>query len=106
MFSANGKFGNPDRETLEMLAQVRGDDDYHVHLTYPIADIDANHKKDFESHHDNPWDAETQSLAAFLAANPEFEKRLVIAAEARAASHRVSRTVMTRNPVTCLVLQQ
>ena len=41
VFSANGKFGNPDRETLEMLAQVRGDADYRVHLTYPIADIDA-----------------------------------------------------------------
>jgi hypothetical protein len=82
VFSANGKFGNPDRETLEMLAQVRGDVDYHVHLTYPIADIDAGAKKDFESkHHGEQWDAETQGLAAFLAANPQFEERIVIVGE-------------------------
>jgi hypothetical protein len=82
VFSANGKFGNPDRETLELLAQVRGDDDYHVHLTYPIADIDAGAKKDFESkHHGEQWDPETQGLEAFLTANPEFEKRLVIAGD-------------------------
>lgn len=82
VFSANGKFGNPDRETLEMLAQVRGDDDYQVHLTYPIADIDALAKSDFESkHHGQQWDAETQGLAAFLAANPRFDERLVIVGE-------------------------
>jgi len=82
VFSANGKFGNPDRETLEMLAQVRGDDDYRVHLTYPIADIDAGAKRDFESKHQGQqWDAETQGLAAFLAANPQFEERLVIVGE-------------------------
>ena len=82
VFSANGKFGNPDRETLEMLAEVRGDADYRVHLTYPIADIDALAKEDFENkHHGEQWDPETQGLTAFLAANPEFEKRLVIVGE-------------------------
>jgi hypothetical protein len=81
VFSASGKFGNPDRETLEMLAEVRGDDDYRVHLTYPVVEIDANHRKDWESHNDTPWDAETQSLAAFLRSNPAFEERLVIAGE-------------------------
>jgi hypothetical protein len=81
VFSASGKFGNPDRETLEMLAGIRGGDEFNVHLTYPIAEIDANHKKDWETHNDTPWNAETQSLAAFLTANPEFAKRLVIVGE-------------------------
>lgn len=81
VFSASGKFGNPDRQTLEMLAEVRGNDKYRVHLTYPIAEIDANHKKEWETKNDTPWDAETQSLAAFLEANPAFEERLVITGE-------------------------
>jgi hypothetical protein len=34
VFSANGKFGNPDPPTLEMLAKARKDDsDYTIHLT-------------------------------------------------------------------------
>lgn len=34
VFSANGKFGNPDPPTLQMLADVReGDTDYTIHLT-------------------------------------------------------------------------
>ena len=33
------------------------------------------------SHHGEQWDPETQGLTAFLAANPEFEKRLVIVGE-------------------------
>ena len=82
VFSANGKFGNPDRETLEMLAEVRGTDDYRVHLTYPVTDIDALAKQDFEGKKgDKKWNAKTQSLASLFAANPELEKRLVIAGE-------------------------
>jgi hypothetical protein len=33
VISANGRFSNPDRETLDMLARVRSDDDWVLHLT-------------------------------------------------------------------------
>jgi beta-lactamase superfamily II metal-dependent hydrolase len=33
VISANGKFGNPDQETLEMIAEARGQDDFTIHLT-------------------------------------------------------------------------
>jgi beta-lactamase superfamily II metal-dependent hydrolase len=33
VISANGKFGNPDEETLEMIAAARGQDEFTIHLT-------------------------------------------------------------------------
>jgi hypothetical protein len=33
VISANGRFGNPDQATLELLARVRTDDDWVLHLT-------------------------------------------------------------------------
>ena len=33
MISANGRFGNPDQATLDMLPRVRTDDDWVLHLT-------------------------------------------------------------------------
>ncbi|HEV8242202.1 MAG TPA: hypothetical protein VGS57_22740 [Thermoanaerobaculia bacterium] len=42
VFSANGKFGNPDPPTLQMLADVRQDDtDYTIHLTTAPEDCKA-----------------------------------------------------------------
>ncbi|HYO70712.1 MAG TPA: hypothetical protein VEU33_31995 [Archangium sp.] len=37
VISANGKHDNPDVETLEMLAEARGDAKYTLHLTFPKA---------------------------------------------------------------------
>lgn len=48
VFSGNGEHGNPERESLEMLLNARGDADYTIHLTYPIKDIDVERKKDWE----------------------------------------------------------
>ncbi len=36
VISANGKYDNPDLETLELLTKVRGKDAYTIHLTNPI----------------------------------------------------------------------
>ena len=47
VFSGNGEHGNPERETLEMLLAERGDEDYTVHLTYPIDEIDVDREKDW-----------------------------------------------------------
>ena len=49
VFSGDGEHGNPERDTLEMLLDARGADaEYTIHLTYPLAEIDAGRKADWE----------------------------------------------------------
>ena len=48
VFSGNGEHGNPERETLEMLFDARGDEPFVMHFTYPIDEIDVERKKDWE----------------------------------------------------------
>jgi hypothetical protein len=48
VFSGNGEHGNPERESLEMLFDERGTAPFDLHLTYPIAEIDVDRKKDWE----------------------------------------------------------
>ena len=92
VFSGDGEHGNPERETLEMLLAERGDEDYTVHLTYPIDEIDVERKKDWEKEQAKEkarkskkvrpnWSAKKNSLAAFLAANKAFAKKVVIVDE-------------------------
>jgi hypothetical protein len=82
VFSGNGDFGNPDRETLEMLSAARGDDDYRIHLTYPVDDIDVERKKFREEKKLRPkWSKAKHSLAAFLADNPDVDDRVDIVEE-------------------------
>ena len=80
VFSGNGEHGNPDRETLEMLADARGDEDYTVHLTYPIDEIDEERKKECKKK-GKSWSPKKQSLAAFLDANKKFAKKIQIVDE-------------------------
>lgn len=40
VISANGKFHNPDIESLEMILSVRGNEAYNIHLTYPVDQFD------------------------------------------------------------------
>ena len=40
VFSGDGEHGNPERETLEMLFEARGDEAFTIHLTYPVEQID------------------------------------------------------------------
>jgi hypothetical protein len=47
VFSGDGEHGNPERATFDMLLQARGDADYAVHLTYPVAQIDVGRKRDW-----------------------------------------------------------
>lgn len=82
VFSGNGEHGNPERETLEMLLAARGDDEnYTVHLTYPIDEIDADRKKDWKKHSSKPWSPKKQGLAALLAENKKFAKKILIVDE-------------------------
>jgi hypothetical protein len=48
VFSGDGEHGNPERESLEMLLDARKKAPFHAHLTYPIDELDAGRKKDWE----------------------------------------------------------
>jgi hypothetical protein len=48
VFSGNGEHGNPERETMQMLFKARGKSPFTVHLTYPVAEIDAERKADWQ----------------------------------------------------------
>jgi hypothetical protein len=94
VFSGNGEHGNPERETLQMLLDERGDeDDYTIHLTYPIDEIDVARKEDWKKEQGkekarkkkNPkvkvranWSAKKNSLTAFFTANKKFAEKVVI----------------------------
>jgi beta-lactamase superfamily II metal-dependent hydrolase len=93
VFSGNGEHGNPDRETLQMLSDARGDANFNVYLTYPINEIDVARKADWEEEQAkekarktrNPnvkvrknWSPKENSLVRFLAANQEFARKVTI----------------------------
>ena len=82
VFSGDGEHGNPERETLEMLWNERGDAKYTVHLTYPIDEIDAERKKEVKKK-GKPWSAKKQGLAAFLDDNPKLAKKIKIVPETK-----------------------
>ncbi|MET0849680.1 MAG: hypothetical protein ABW020_01015 [Candidatus Rokuibacteriota bacterium] len=48
VFSGTGEHGNPEREAVRMLLDARGSAPFVAHFTYPIAEIDAARKKDWE----------------------------------------------------------
>ena len=96
VFSGNGEHGNPERESLEMLLAARGDENYQVHITYPIAEIDAGRKADWQKEQakekkkkaNNPdkkvrpnWSPAKHSIASFLKTNPKFAKKVRIVPE-------------------------
>ena len=82
VFSGDGEHGNPERETLEMLLAERGDENYTVHLTYPIDEIDAERKKEVKKK-GKPWSPKKHSLKAFLEENKKFAKKVVIVDETK-----------------------
>lgn len=96
VFSGNGEHGNPERETLEMLLKARGDADYTVHLTYPVREIDAGRKLDWEKERKkqqkrqekNPnalvrpeWSPEEHSLQALFNDHKDFARKVSVVAE-------------------------
>lgn len=88
VFSGNGDYGNPERETMEMLWQARGDEDYTIHLTYPIKEIDDLRQKDWQKQQAKEkkskkkkvvrenWAPEKHSLTSFFAAHENFAKKV------------------------------
>jgi hypothetical protein len=92
VFSGDGEHGNPERESLEMLFRARGMDDYTIHLTYPIPEIDKGRKEDWEKEQKkeinkkrkNPkqkvrpdWSPKANSLQAFFDSHKGLEKKVL-----------------------------
>jgi len=95
VFSGNGEHGNPERESLEWLLEARGNDDYEVHLTYPIDEIDAAREAEWNKQQTREknrqqkakkagksgkepredWSHDEHSLEVLLAANPDFKAK-------------------------------
>jgi beta-lactamase superfamily II metal-dependent hydrolase len=77
VFSGNGEHGNPERETLSMLLEARGDAPFVMHFTYPIGEIDVERRKDWEKEQAKEkkrkkkkvrpsWSHDQHSLSAFF----------------------------------------
>jgi hypothetical protein len=81
VFSGNGQHGNPERDTLEMLFEARGEEPFVMHFTYPIEEIEVERKKDWEKEQNKEklrkknnskakvradWSDEANSLTAFF----------------------------------------
>ncbi len=80
IFSGNGQHGNPERATLQMLLDERGDEKFTIHLTYPIPDIDVERKAEAKKHGQS-WSPKKQGLVAFFAENPKFAKKVSVVDE-------------------------
>ena len=91
VFSGDGEHGNPERKTFEMLRDARKDNNFLIHLTYPLEEIDAGRKEDWKKEQakekarrmKNPrtqvrsnWSEGNNSLRAFFADHPELAKQV------------------------------
>jgi hypothetical protein len=91
VFSGDGEYGNPERATLEMLWKARGDKPYTLHLTYPVAAIDAGRKDDWAKEQAKEksrrkrsanvavradWSDAVNGLAPFFKANPAMANKV------------------------------
>jgi beta-lactamase superfamily II metal-dependent hydrolase len=94
VFSGNGEHGNPERETLKMLLDARGNAAFEIHLTYPVDEIDVERKKDWEKEQAkevkkkkadvrSDWSPKKNSLASFLVDNKEMAKKVRIVEEGK-----------------------
>jgi hypothetical protein len=96
VFSGNGMYGNPERDTLQMLLDERGDENFTVHFTYPIDEIDGRRKKNWGEEQTKEktskksntkvkvrenWSPQKHSLTAFFAAHQDFAGKLSIVEE-------------------------
>ena len=69
--SGDGKHGNPERRTFEMLFGVVGNAEIDIHLTYSVEEIDMERKKEANKDHEKgrrrrPWDAARDGLRSFF----------------------------------------
>lgn len=79
VFSGNGEHGNPERATLEMLLDVRGNAPFTLHFTYPLEEIDAVRKEEHnkKAAPGKKWSKAKHSLAALFDQRPLKEKQAI-----------------------------
>ncbi len=93
VFSGNGEYGNPERETLQMLLDARGNGDFLMHFTYPIQDIDDEREKDWKKEQEKEkakkkkvredWSPLKHSLKAFFYEHNQLYNKVVIVEEGK-----------------------
>ena len=98
VFSGNGEHGNPERQTLQMLRDARQDENFLIHLTYPIEEIDAGRQQDWKKEQAKEkarrmkndstevrpdWSDKDNSLQGFFADHPELAKQVRIVEQGR-----------------------
>ena len=91
VFSGDGEHGNPERKTFQMLRDARKDENFLIHLTYPLEEIDAGRKEDWKKEQAKEkarktrssrtqvrpnWSEKNNSLRAFFADHPELAIQL------------------------------
>ena len=79
VFSGDGEHGNPERETLEMLLDARGDAPFTLHFTYPLEEIDAERKDehDKKAAAGNKWSKGKHSLTGLFEQRPLHAKQRI-----------------------------
>jgi hypothetical protein len=96
VFSGNGEHGNPERETLQMLLDTRGNETFTIHLTYPVEEIDIEREKNWIKEQQkeknrkknkpgvtvrDDWSPEKHSLQALFTDHPDFATKVKIVEE-------------------------
>jgi beta-lactamase superfamily II metal-dependent hydrolase len=89
VFSGNGEYGNPELETFKMLLRERGNDEFTIHLTYPIQEIDIEREKNWKEEQQKEkarkkkkpredWSPEQHSLTKFFDAHEDLARKVSI----------------------------
>jgi hypothetical protein len=72
VFSGNGRHGNPERETIEMLLAARPRAKFQLHFTYPLEEIDEARRREAGA----GWSAERHGLTTLFGAMTSAGKRM------------------------------
>lgn len=97
VFSGDGEHGNPERESLQMLLDARGEqEEFTIHLTYPLDELDAGRKDDWNKERNKEqkrqetkpgikvrkaWSPKEHSLTAFFEDHPTLGGKVKIVSE-------------------------
>ncbi len=98
VFSGNGENGNPERETLQMLLDERGGEQFTIHLTYPFQEIDTKREENWKTEQQKEktkkkknsklkvredWSPDKHSLTSFFTKHKDFAKKVSIVEEGK-----------------------
>lgn len=96
VFSGNGENGNPERETLQMLLNESENEEFTIHLTYPIKEIDIEREKDWMKEQQKEkirkkkdpkvkvrvdWSSQEHSLTSLFEAHKDFARKVSVVEE-------------------------